>query len=290
MARRADRAGDVGDRRRAAQSGTVEYVSPSLKSEVEPVLVAVDFTADAVRLALADLDGELLLREAYPLPALPDEAAWAHEVGGRISTAFAHDGQKRSALAIAVACPGTVDPLTGRMKQSTGQEEWNGLAVVEALRRHIDAPIVALNRLHAALRGEAEHGAARGVTDAIYITLRGTPDAAIMTSSRIVSGATSRAGALPSVPILDAAEALGGDALSRTARQIAELAAFLDPAVLILDGVEAHLIPLLPTLQDLLDEIARGPRVVVSTLGEHAAILGALHAAEIVAFEGERRA
>ena len=251
--------------------------------------MAVDFTADEVRLVLADIDGEPLLRESHPLPDLPDEVAWSFEVGGRISTAFAREGHQRSALAIAVACPGTVDPIAGRITRSTGQAAWTGLAVVDALRRHIDAPIVALPRTHAALRGEAEHGAARGATDAVYITLRGTPDAAIMTSSRIVSGATTSAGALPALPILDATDALGGDALARTARQIAELAAFLDPAVIILDGVEAHLIPLLPALQALLDEIARGPRVVVSALGEHAALLGALHAAEIVAFEGERR-
>src|SRR6185369_2802479 len=139
-AQRADLAGHGRHRHGAAQSGTVEHVTRALKSDVEPVLVAVDFTADEVRLVLADIDGDPLLREAYPLPAaLDDEAAWAWEIGGRISTAFAREGDKRSALGIAVACPGSVDAITGRIIRSTAREAWSGLAVVDALRRHIDA-------------------------------------------------------------------------------------------------------------------------------------------------------
>jgi len=253
--------------------------------------VAVDFDAGEVRLLLADLDGDPLLREAYPLPAaLDDEAGWAWEVGGRISTAFAREGERRSALGIAVACPGSVDAVTGRITHSTGREGWTGLAVVDALRRHIDAPIVALNRMHAALRGEAEHGAAQGVMDAIYLSLRGTPDAAVMASGRIVGGATGSAGALPALPILDPAVTLEGDVLERYAALIAEVAAFLDPGVIILDGVEGHISPLVPALQELLNDIAKGPRVLISTLGNNAALLGAMHAASIVAYEGERTA
>ena len=260
-------------------------------SEPEPVLVAVDFTSYELRLALADLDGDPLLREAYPLPeALADEAAWAWEVGGRISTAFVHEGERRSALGIAVACPGTVDAIAGRIVHSTAREAWDGLSVVDALRRHIDAPIVALNRMHAALRGEAEHGAAQGVTDAILVSLRGTPDAAVMTSARIVAGATGAAGALPSLPILQADEVLDSERLELIASTLANFAAFLNPAVVILDGEAAHLAALVPAVEDRLDEMAKGPRVVASTLGENAALLGALHAAEIIAFEGERRA
>lgn len=260
------------------------------EADAEPVLVAVDFTAEEVRLVLADVDGEPLLREVYPLPPLADEAAWAWEVGGRISSAFAHEGRRRWALGIAIACPGTVDAVTGRMLRSVARPEWDGLAVVDALRRHIDAPIVALNRVQAALRGEAEHGAARGATDVLYLLLRGTPDAAAMTSARIVSGAGGAAGAVPALPVLDQAVPLGGEALERTAALLADLTAFLDPAVVIIDAVEHHSGPLIPVLQQVIDEVAPGPRVVRATLGEGGALLGALQAASIVAFEGERRA
>ena len=45
-------------------------------SDPQPVVVAIDFTPEEVRLALAPLGGAPLLREAYPLPAnVHDEAA-----------------------------------------------------------------------------------------------------------------------------------------------------------------------------------------------------------------------
>lgn len=254
----------------------------------EPVIVAVDFTAGSLRVALADLDGELVHHEEHALPALPHEAAWAWEVGGRISTAFAREGEQRWALAIGVACPGAVDPIAGRITESHGQPEWNGLSVVEALRRHIDAPIVALNRTQAALRGETSSGAAVGAHDVLYVSLRGRPQAAIMVSGRVAGGAAGRAGALPALPTLDEAVPLEDDLVQAVTGLLADAAAILDPAVVVLDGWDEHLAALGPVLSGVLDELAPGIRVVSAVLGDNAALAGALQAASIVAFEGER--
>ncbi|MSQ30292.1 MAG: ROK family protein [Dehalococcoidia bacterium] len=254
----------------------------------EPVLVAVDFTATALRIVLVDSDGEVVEREQYELGPLPDEAAWAWEVGGRIATSFAREGQKRWAQAIAVACPGMVDPIAGILVESSGQAEWNGLHVVDALRRHIDAPVVALNRVQAALRGEWSAGAADGTMDAMYVCLRGVPQAAVLSNGRILSGAGHRAGALPALPELDPAQALEGEVLEQVTGILADLAALLDPVVVILDGEEAHVGPLGPVLQGVLDEVSPGARVVRPALADGAALLGALKAAEILAYEGDR--
>ena len=262
-------------------------------TEPKSVLVAVDFTTDEVRLAMSFFDGEPMVRETYPLPpspALADENAWSWEIGGRISSMFAHEGEKRSAVGIAVACPGDVDEATGKMTRCPGRPEWDGLAVVDALRRHIDAPIVALNRTHAALRGESEHGAAEDAPDAIYVSLRGTPAAAVKTSSRIVKGARGSAGTLPDFPELDPDAPLDDETVEEVVGLLSDLAAFLDPAVVILDAAEAHLAALGPALQRAIDVVAPGPQVVPGALGENAALVGALGAASIVAYEGERSA
>ncbi|MFA7248801.1 MAG: ROK family protein [Dehalococcoidia bacterium] len=256
----------------------------------QAVLVAIDFTPAEVRLALAQVNGELILRETYPLPPLADEAAWAWEIGGRVSTLFAHEGQKRWAVGIAVACPGDVDEATGKMTRCPGRPEWDGLAVVDALRRHIDAPIVALDRTHAALRGESEHGAATDAADAIYVSLAGTPAAAVKTSGRIVSGARGGAGTLPDFPVLDPDAPLEEETVEEIAGLLSDLAAFLDPAVLILEGTDAHLETLVPAVQRAVNAVAPGPKVVAGAIGENAALLGALGAAAIVAYEGERSA
>lgn len=267
----------------------MEHVSDKLA-----VVVGVDFTPDEVRLAMSFFDGEPMIRESYPLPMLADEAAWAWEIGGRISTLFAHDGKKRWAVGIAVACPGDVDEVTGKMTRCPGRPEWDGLAVVDALRRHIDAPIVALDRTHAALRGESEHGVADGVTDAIYVSLRGIPAAAVKTGGRIVSGARGGAGTLPDFPALTPGADVPDETIEEIAGLLSDLAAFLDPALVILEGDDSHLAALGQPLQRAIDAThadgTPGPRVVAGALGEDAALLGALGAASIVAYEGERGA
>jgi predicted NBD/HSP70 family sugar kinase len=246
----------------------------------EPVLVAVDFTATELRIVLADNEGEVIERAEYELGPLPDETAWAWEVGGRIATSFAREGQKRWAQAIAVACPGLIDPVAGTIVESGGQPEWDGLHVVDAIRRHIDAPVVALNRVQAALRGEWSAGAAGGSMDALYVSLRGIPQAAVLSNGRILTGAG---------PEFDPQVPLEGKALEQVTGVLADLAALVDPSVVILDGLEIHAGPLLPVLQAVLDEVAPGASVVTPALGNGSATLGALRAAEILAYEGDRR-
>ncbi len=254
----------------------------------DPVLVGVDFTATELRVVLVDGDGEVVERQRYDLGPLPDEAAWAWEVGGRIATSFAREGQKRWAQAIAVACPGLVDPIAGVLVESGGQPEWDGLHVVDAIRRHIDAPVVALNRVQAALRGEWSAGAADGTMDALYVCLRGIPQAAVLSNGRILSGAGNRAGSLPALPELTPGEPIVSATLEQITGVLADLAALVDPVVVILDGEEEHVGPLGPVLQGVLDEVSPGAHVVRPALGEGGAILGALRAAEILAYEGER--
>jgi predicted NBD/HSP70 family sugar kinase len=261
----------------------------SRREPVNPVLVAVDFTADVVRLMLADPEGERIAQDEWPLPAVTDEEGWSWEVGGRISTIFAREGGGRSALGIGVACPGSVDEAAGRMRQSAARAEWDGLPVVEALRRHIDAPIVAVNRMHAAVQAEASRGAAAGANDVLYVSLRGTPAAGILAGGRILRG-TGDAGALPALPAIEPGRRIPDDALEAITGVLADATALLDPDVVVLEAEEAHASAVVPLLQRVIDEVAPGPRVVSGALGQEAALLGAMRIAAIVAYEGEREA
>ncbi len=259
------------------------------ESPGEPVLVAVDFTGDELRLLLTDVQGSPLERGAWPLPPLPDEDAWSWEVGGRIATLFATEGSRRSALAIAVAAPGVVDPLSGTLTHSTGQDTWDGLPVVEVLRRHIDAPIAAESRTNAALAGERWHGAAGGASDVLYVSLRGTPEAAVVAGGRPVRGARFSAGSLPAMPELEPGQLIGDDDLETASGLLADAAALLGPELVMIDGEDEHTRRLIPLLQRVLDQVAPGPRVVASELGENAALLGAARLASRLAYEGDRK-
>lgn len=250
----------------------------------ERVLLAVDFTAETLRLMIAERGGAPLGREEWPLPELADAEAWSWEVGGRIATLFARDGGRRSAAGIAVAAPGAVDAASGTLLRSTGQRAWDGLAVADALRRHIDAPIVAESRTVVALMGERWRGAAQGVDDALYCSLRGEPAAAALVGGRQLRGAHGEAGALPAMPELTAESP--AQTLETIAGLVADASALLDPAVVVLDAGDEHIERLVTLVQSVIDEVAPGPRVTPSTLGEEAVLVGAVLMAETVAYEG----
>ena len=255
----------------------------------DPVLVGVDFTGDTLRVLMTDDQGHQVADGEWPLPELADEEAWSWEVGGRIASLFADEGEHRSALAISVAAPGAVDSETGRLLASTGQDSWDGLAIVDSLKRHIGAPISAENRTLCALLAETWRGAAAGIDNVLYVSLRGVPSAALLTSGRLVRGAHLGAGALPAAPELDAAAPLDDEDLERLSGLLADVVAVLDPEMVVLDGAEAHLDQLVPLLEQVLEQVAPGPEVVRSTLGERAALIGTIRLASTLAFEGGRR-
>lgn len=257
--------------------------------EDDEVLVGIDFTVDRLRVLLADIDGEPVHRGEWPLPELKDEAAWSWEIGGRIATLFAEEGNGLSALAIAVAAPGAVDPVTGRISHSTGQPEWEGLGVVDALRRHIDAPVAAESRVKAALLGEGWQGAAAGLDDVLYVSLRGVPEAALLAGSRSVRGAHFRAGALPAFPELPPAASAPDGAIEQTAGMLADAAALLDPQAIVLYALPQHLDLLVPLTQRVLATVAPGVQVLRAALGHQAAVVGAVRIASTLAFEGHRK-
>ncbi len=246
------------------------------QTEPAPALAAVDFTATELRLLLATPERELIASERYDLPTLADEEAWSWEIGGRLSTLFARD-EPMFAYGVGVACPGAVHPVRGVMTDSRAQDGWNELHVVDALRRHIGAPTLAMDRVQAGLRGEMTVGAALDVNDAIYLSFREpVPTTATLAAGTVVRGAHHRPG------LVDAGSPANAIA------SVAATAAMLDTALVILsapeDNAEAHAEALIAALAAAGAEA----QVVVSELGERAPLFGAIEAASIVAYEGKR--
>lgn len=256
-----------------------------------PVLVAADVTADRLRILLTDDVGRPLHRDEWALPPLPDEERWSWEVGGRLATAFAREGGRRSALALVLALPGVVDPVAGRLVRPVdAPQEWQDLAAVEAVRRHIGVPVAAEHRVIAQLLGEGWQGAARGADHALLVSLRGVPQAAVWSGGRVVRGAQHEAGGMPALPDLDPEAPLRGEELETVAGLIADAAAMLDPEVVVLDAHERHLLPLRPLLQQVIDRVAPGPQVAAAELGDSGALVGAIRMASTLAFAGGRTA
>lgn len=259
-------------------------------NDSESVLVGVDFTAELLRVLLTTEGGRPVHEGEWALPPLEDEEAWSWEVGGRIAALFADEGQRRSALAIVVAAPGPVEPISGRLLGCPSQPAWDGLSVVDALRRHIGAPIAAENRVVTSMLAECWQGAGAGSDDVLYVSLRGEPASALLIGSRPVRGAHFEAGALPAMPALVPGAPLNEADAEAVVSLLADASALLDPELVVIDAEAAHLARLVPLLQRVLDEVAPNTHAVAATLGERAAVIGAVRMASSLAFEGPQRA
>src|SRR6185369_16117843 len=76
-------------------SATRYHAATEVVMAGDPVLVGVDFTGDTLRVLMTDEHGHKVADGAWPLPELPDEEAWSWEVGGRIASLFADEGEHR---------------------------------------------------------------------------------------------------------------------------------------------------------------------------------------------------
>lgn len=253
------------------------------------LLVGIDFTVDRLRLMLTEADGDPAHKGEWPLPAVTNEDDWSWEVGGRIASTFAEEGNGRFAQAIAVAAPGGVDPTKGRLTEGSGRPEWDGMRVVDALRRHIDAPVAVENRVAAALLGETWQGAAAGLDNVLYVSLRGIPQAAILAGGRPVRGARFGAGALPAFPELPDLPTIPPEDIEQVAGLLADATALLDPEMLVLYALPQHLDVLVPLVQRILATVTPQVRVARAELTHQAALVGAVRIASTLAFEGHRK-
>ena len=91
------------------------------------------------------------------------------------------------------------------------------------------------------------------------------------------------------MPELTSGEPISDEELETASGLLADASALLDPDAVLIDGEEHHRSRLIPLLQRVLDEVAPGPRVIASALGEGAALAGALRMASTLAYEGERK-
>ena len=70
--------------------------------ELEPALLAVDFTEEQLSILLTSIEFETIYQDNWQLPKLESENAWSWEIGGRIATSFIQNKKPYYALAIAI--------------------------------------------------------------------------------------------------------------------------------------------------------------------------------------------
>ncbi|WP_241153904.1 ROK family protein [Nocardioides pantholopis] len=175
-----------------------------------PGLVAgVDVGHHHVRAVLADRSGRVLAQQHAEVDV---------DASGRGSLDVAADlvrrtlaGSDRTAgpehrLLVAGMCvPAPVDRRSGTVRGGI-LPGWRGLAPAQELTRRLGVPTVADNDANLGALAELHRGAARGLTDVVYIKLAGGLGSGIVLGGRLHRGATGSAGEIGHVQVAEDGE------------------------------------------------------------------------------------
>ncbi|MEU4325563.1 ROK family transcriptional regulator [Nonomuraea dietziae] len=277
-------------------------------------VLGLDIGAHKVLAAVADLDGRVLhiARE----PVMPDDSR--HErlaaVDRAVASCLAGSGTAAAGVWAAVAgSTGYVD-LEGHVVLSRAIHDWSGVPLAEHLGRRLPCTVLVENDSRLAALAECRKGAARGVSNMVYLHIGRRAGAAIVLDGVPLRGSTGAAGeigvhplfnlghtsellsAIPSVKPGTPPEAVAG-AVFEAARRgdpeargavlryvkvlglaTAALTLAVDPEVVVLGGGFSRSADvLLPPLRAELDTMClRTPDLRASTLGEECVAAGAV--------------
>ncbi len=158
-------------------------------------VVAVDFTADRVRVAIGDSDGNMLVREEIDYDVASDaergirRAAWLAE-----TTLIRSRIDLGTVSSVVVSVPGPVDPGTGEVGAISCVPRWAGFRPARALTERLGVETLAENDANLAVLAEQYQGAGAGAEHVIHLVLSEGVGAGIMMSGRLFRGAGGTAG------------------------------------------------------------------------------------------------
>ena len=167
-----------------------------------PVL-ALDLGASRLRAALVAPDGAILARAEAPsatergsAAVLDTAEALLRQVKSR-PVGPAAPAALLAPPAIGISAIGPVDPFTGViLDPPNAHPSFRDVPIAAELARRLDVPAFLDRDTNVALLGELAFGAARGATDAVYLTVSTGIGGAILAGGRLLHGPDGTAGEL----------------------------------------------------------------------------------------------
>jgi glucokinase len=235
--------------------------------------IGIDLGGTQVRAALVDHTGKILNRVAMPTPV----QYGAHAIVTALHTAakaVAVAGEFSSVGAIGVACPGPLNTRTGVALGVPTLPGFNNFPVGKIINEMFGRKVHLANDGIAAAVGEWRFGAARGLSDFVYITVSTGIGGGVIAGGQILHGRSGMGGHIGHVLI-----AKDGDVCNCGRRGCLE--AYAAGPALERRAAErlrhGHVssLPNLPTSSQIFDAAAQGDAVAQGLVDDQAAFLGA---------------
>lgn len=154
-------------------------------------IIGIDMGGTSVKLGVCQ--GPTVLHKDEPIPTdkFPGADTIVAEMARRVNSLRSRFPE---AAAIGVGVPGFVDARTGIVHELTNVPGWREVLLGRELRELTGLPAVAENDANCMGVAELRHGAARGLTDFLAITLGTGVGGAVFVNGRLYHGARSGAG------------------------------------------------------------------------------------------------
>jgi len=166
--------------------------------------LGIDVGGTKMVTAVVNARGRILARDRCPTPAQegPDAvfAALARVVRRTLERAAL---PVEAISAIGLGLPGICNPETGIVFTSPNLPGWRDVPAAARVREEFGRPTFLVNDANAAALGEMRYGAARKVSDFVYITVSTGIGGGIVSGGRLYTGAIGTAGELGHMTILD---------------------------------------------------------------------------------------
>lgn len=154
-------------------------------------ICSVYISPDYVELAVTDFEANFVYYNSVPAASQADPGAAVKIIADEYRKAVQHT--ERRVVAVGVGLHGIVDHDSGTSVFAPNLE-WKNVPVVQLLRQHIDVPVFADNDVKLMAKGEMWYGAARGVSDFVYLYVGDGIGGAIVIDGRVYRGTGNGSG------------------------------------------------------------------------------------------------
>ncbi len=167
-----------------------------MENEAERPVLAIDLGGTQIRAALITPDLAVHARRAVPtgdddgVAAVLDRIARA---AAEVRDDAAADGLPPP-IGVAVSSPGPLDPWRGIVRAPPNLAGWHDVPITTHLSDALDLPTFLERDTNVAVLAEWRYGAARGASDAIYITVSTGIGGGVISDGRPLIGADGTAG------------------------------------------------------------------------------------------------
>jgi glucokinase len=177
---------------------------PPARPVASGLVLALDLGASRIRVAAVSPDGRLHARADARTPGAEGPDAVVQACIDRLrGVVNALDREARRTLAgIGIAAPGPVDPRSGTLIEPPNVGPgFRDIPLARPIADALGLPVVLERDTHVAALGEQAYGAARGVTDFLYVTVSTGIGGAIVARGELYGGADGVGGEIGHLPV-----------------------------------------------------------------------------------------